>query len=101
MVIVWVCGKNLKCDYTNESYWAVLPCVNLVFQGDSSNKCQMPTLWCLTYGWISCWQEDGKGRRQIDILIAKSDQNTATCATQLTVQHRIQNWIVALNILLK
>lgn len=59
------------------------------------------TLWCLTYCWISCWQEDGKGRRQIDILIAKSDQNTATCATQLTVQHRIQNWIVALNILLK
>ena len=41
MVIVWVCGKNLKCDYTNESYWAVLPCVNFVIQGDSSNKCPL------------------------------------------------------------
>lgn len=42
-----------------------------------------------TYRWISGGKEDGKRRREINVLISYGDENTAASTTQLTVQHGI------------
>lgn len=53
----------------------------------------------LTYGWISCGEEDGEWWREINVLVSKGDEDTPTSATNLTIQDRVQNGVIALNIL--
>ena len=50
-------------------------------------------------GGISGRQENGEGRRQVDVLVAQGDQHPTSGPLQLTVQHRIQYRIVILHIL--
>jgi len=51
------------------------------------------------YRWVTSREEDCERRRQVDVLIAKSYQNAASGSSQFTVQHRIQNRIVTLDVL--
>ena len=53
----------------------------------------------LAHGRISSWEEDRERGRQIDVLIAQRDQHPSSCSSQLSIQDRIQNWIVTLHIL--
>ena len=53
----------------------------------------------LTYGWISCGEEDGEWWREINVLVSKCDEDTPTSTTNLTVQDRVQDGVIALNIL--
>lgn len=53
-----------------------------------------------THRWVSRGEEDDKRRRQIDVLVSQSDEDTASCPPDLSVQHWVQDWIVAFYVLL-
>ena len=53
----------------------------------------------LTYWWISCGEEDGEWWREINVLVSKGDEDTPTSTTNLTVQDRVQDGVIALHIL--
>ena len=48
---------------------------------------------------VSGGEEDGEGGREIDVLIPQCYQDTAAGATHLPVQDRVQDGVVALNVL--
>ena len=52
-----------------------------------------------TNGGVPRGEEDGEGRGEIDVLISEGDEDTPTCPADFTVQHRVEDWIIALNIL--
>lgn len=55
---------------------------------------------CLVaYSWIAGGQEDDKRWRQVYILVTEGNQHSAPGSPDLTVQYRVQNWIVAFHIL--
>lgn len=49
--------------------------------------------------WVSCGQENDKGRRQVDVLVSQGDEDTSTRPADLSVQHRVQDGVVTLNVL--
>lgn len=53
----------------------------------------------LSYRRVSCGEEDHKRRRQIDVLVSQGDEDAASGSAHLSVQHRVQDWVVALHIL--
>ena len=49
--------------------------------------------------WVSGRQEDGERGRQVYVLVSESDEDATSSSSQLSVQHGIQDWIVALHVL--
>lgn len=54
---------------------------------------------CYDYRGVSCGEEDDEGRRQIDVLISERDEHSAAGPAHLSVQHRVQDGVVALHVL--
>lgn len=46
-------------------------------------------------------EEDDKGWGQIDVLVSKRDENSASGPSHLPVQHRVQDGVVTLHVLSK
>ena len=44
-------------------------------------------------------QEDGEGRRQVNVLIAEGDEDAAAGAAQLAVEHRVEDGVVVFDVL--
>ena len=51
------------------------------------------------YGWISCGEKDGEWWGEINVLVSEGDEDTPTSTTNLTVEDRVQDGVIALNIL--
>lgn len=49
--------------------------------------------------WVSCGEEDDKRRWQINVLVAKSDEDTSSSPSDLSVQYRVQDGVVTFYIL--
>lgn len=53
----------------------------------------------LTYSGVTSGQEDSEGGRQINVLVSQGDQHTTSSASQFSVEHWVQDGVIALYIL--
>ncbi len=63
--------------------------------------CEHTSICCSTptHRRVAGGQEDGKGGREIDVLVSQGDEDSAPCPPHLTVQDWVQDGIVALHVL--
>lgn len=56
-------------------------------------------VWRELHCGVACGEEDDEGWRQVNVLVAKGDEHASAGPAHLSVEHRVQDGVVALYIL--